>query len=155
MKSLIQFAFIGAAISVSAAAVADQTDKIVHSMCEGNRQGIAAIADAYEQDPTPLVKDTLMQSYQNEQHQPTSEFMTDVVEYVLERGDRGLEYLQSEEFMESCLSVMNQKVANMKAQIRQQNPDLDDNTARMIPGQSPSSSIGDQNSSRWNMENRR
>jgi hypothetical protein len=117
-KTAVLYSALTLAIGQPSYVSADETSEIARPACDAHRTGIELMAQAYEDNETRIVRDTFLQSYENEPHEPTREFMTEVLSYVLDTGRRGREYLQSDKFMTSCISVMRQKVANLQANIR-------------------------------------
>jgi hypothetical protein len=127
--------------------------ELARLLCEGNREGIAGMAESYQGTPTEFFAETLRSAFEDETHKATREFMTEVITYVIDRGDQGIKYLESDRFMQSCLPVMNQKLANMQAQNHTQSQEMNENTANMFPQQGQMAPR--EGSSRLDMGNRR
>lgn len=133
-STLISLAVITGLLS-SATSSAMEPKELARILCEGNREGIAGMAKSYQGTPTEFVAETLRSAFEAEPHEATRGFMTEVITYVIDRGDRGIEYLESDRFMQSCLPVMNQKLANTQAQNHMQIQEMNENTVNMLPQQ--------------------
>lgn len=144
-------------LALTSNAFGSTSDRLTKSMCDGYRTGISAMTDAYEERPTNQVSDTLMTAFDHESHEPTREFLSEVIAYTINQGDRGRKYLQSDNFMKSCLAVMNQKLANMKATLRTQRNKLKANTDQLIGNPSHHDALPEANheENRWQMSGRR